>query len=492
MVKVLIVDDEPNVRMGLRKMIDWAGNGFEICGEAEDAYEGNRKILKCNPDIVLMDIKMPGKLGTDMIRESRAAGFNGRFIVLSGYSNFEYAKKVMKYGVKSYILKPIDEDELLEAVLNIKKEIERDNRIKGNETLVRKDKLKKLISGEVLEDFNDLEGDETSTLVLINIAEDSKNDLINKHLAHINNIDIINVNQYVATIFKDIKYERIIKTLLSIKEKMNEKSEFFAVVTNEQKTLLNIRNEYKNALNMMKNKFLYLEESVITSGVSVKECVEVENISEYMDKVVSYVEVQDNEKIEEIINLFKTYILQNKYSEERVKSICMNTLLNIRLKLFKDYEIDKNDISGNEDIIHNIYSKKSLKELLNYMNDELISMSKKVYVGSADNNIKRIISYMEKNYYNDIKLETLAEIFNYNSAYLGKLLKNALGENFNTKLDKIRIEKAKSLLINDKLKVYQVCEKVGYKNIDYFHSKFKKYVGTTPLTYKKNNEKKHK
>ena len=214
---------------------------------------------------------------------------------------------------------------------------------------------------------------------------------------------------------------------------MNEKSEFFAVVTNEQKTLLNIRNEYKNALNMMKNKFLYLEESVITSGVSVKECVEVENISEYMDKVVSYVEVQDNEKIEEIINLFKTYILQNKYSEERVKSICMNTLLNIRLKLFKDYEIDKNDISGNEDIIHNIYSKKSLKELLNYMNDELISMSKKVYVGSADNNIKRIISYMEKNYYNDIKLETLAEIFNYNSAYLGKLLKNALGENFNTK-----------------------------------------------------------
>ena len=126
------------------------------------------------------------------------------------------------------------------------------------------------------------------------------------------------------------------------------------------------------------------------------------------------------------------------------------------------------------------------------MNDELISMSKKVYVGSADNNIKRIISYMEKNYYNDIKLETLAEIFNYNSAYLGKLLKNALGENFNTKLDKIRIEKAKSLLINDKLKVYQVCEKVGYKNIDYFHSKFKKYVGTTPLTYKKNNEKKHK
>ena len=59
---------------------------------------------------------------------------------------------------------------------------------------------------------------------------------------------------------------------------------------------------------------------------------------------------------------------------------------------------------------------------------------------------------------------------------------------FNTYLDTIRIEQAKKLLMEDKLKVYQVCEKVGYKNIDYFHSKFKKYVGVSPLNYKKQVE----
>ena len=59
---------------------------------------------------------------------------------------------------------------------------------------------------------------------------------------------------------------------------------------------------------------------------------------------------------------------------------------------------------------------------------------------------------------------------------------------FNTYLDNIRIDQAKKLLMEDNLKVYQVCEKVGYKNIDYFHSKFKKYVGVSPLNYKKQVE----
>ena len=70
--------------------------------------------------------------------------------------------------------------------------------------------------------------------------------------------------------------------------------------------------------------------------------------------------------------------------------------------------------------------------------------------------MKRVVKYVEKNYYRDLKLKLLAEIFNYNSAYLGKAFKNYTGENFNTYLDKIRIEEAKKYLVNDKLKVYRI------------------------------------
>ena len=251
-----------------------------------------------------------------------------------------------------------------------------------------------------------------------------------------------------------------------------------------------ISEQYKKALKIMKNKFLYLEKSVVTIGEFENNEEDITmDMDNFIKRVQSYVEVQDYEKLEESIKSLEKCVIANKYPEDKIKAKFIDTLLNIREKLFKDYDIDKSEIPNNENIINKIYSKKSLSSMSQYLMKELNNMSKKVSLGSSDNNIKRIVSYMEKNYYKDLKLEGLAKIFNYNSAYLGKLLKSSTGENFNTRLDKIRIEKAKSLLVNDKLKVYQVCEKVGYKNIDYFHSKFKKYVGTTPLSYKKNNEK---
>ena len=118
----------------------------------------------------------------------------------------------------------------------------------------------------------------------------------------------------------------------------------------------------------------------------------------------------------------------------------------------------------------------------------LSSISKEICTNSNNSSIKRVVKYVEKNYYKDLKLENLAEIFNYNSAYLGKIFKSYAGESFNTYLDKIRIEEGKKLLVEENLKVYEVCERIGYKNIDYFHSKFKKYVGISPLNYKKQKE----
>ena len=95
-----------------------------------------------------------------------------------------------------------------------------------------------------------------------------------------------------------------------------------------------------------------------------------------------------------------------------------------------------------------------------------------------------MIDLINRNYFENLKLETLADVFNYNSAYLGKLFKNVTGEYFNTYVDKVRIEKAKQLL-DQGMKVYQVAEKVGYTNVDYFHSKFRKYVGTSPSAHRK-------
>ena len=111
-IKVLLCDDEQIVREGLRYIIDWEALGFTICGEAENGEDALAKIEKYKPGLVLMDIRMPKISGLELIAMMRGSGFTGEFIILSGYSDFEYARTAIRHGVSFYLTKPIDEDEL--------------------------------------------------------------------------------------------------------------------------------------------------------------------------------------------------------------------------------------------------------------------------------------------------------------------------------------------------------------------------------------------
>jgi two-component system response regulator YesN len=106
---------------------------------------------------------------------------------------------------------------------------------------------------------------------------------------------------------------------------------------------------------------------------------------------------------------------------------------------------------------------------------------------SADFSFQRIISYVNNNYSENLKIEALARLFNYNSAYMGKRFKEYSGYNFHTYLDVLRINAAKELLLTTDMKVYEISNAVGYTNTDYFYNKFKKNTGKSPLIFKKKN-----
>lgn len=91
METLLIADDEKNIRDGLKCILDWEALGFTVCGEASNGEEALSGILKSNPSLVLLDIRMPKLTGIDIIRIAREQGYDGRFIILSGYSDFSYA-----------------------------------------------------------------------------------------------------------------------------------------------------------------------------------------------------------------------------------------------------------------------------------------------------------------------------------------------------------------------------------------------------------------
>ncbi|MDL2300992.1 response regulator [Lachnospiraceae bacterium OttesenSCG-928-D06] len=119
MYRALIIDDEEIVRNGIRDLLDWNEAGFEICGEGVDGRDGLEKILRYQPHLVLVDIKMPGLSGIEVIEEARKRQFEGQFIILTGFSEFEFAKSAISLGVKEYLLKPIDDRELVRIIQNI-------------------------------------------------------------------------------------------------------------------------------------------------------------------------------------------------------------------------------------------------------------------------------------------------------------------------------------------------------------------------------------
>jgi len=115
--RVFLVDDEVWILVTLQKIIDWRKYGFEICGTARDGQVGLERIKNLKPDLIFSDIKMPGMNGIEFIRELRNEKIDAEVVVVSGYSDFEYAKSALKFGCMDYLMKPVDEEELI-ACLN--------------------------------------------------------------------------------------------------------------------------------------------------------------------------------------------------------------------------------------------------------------------------------------------------------------------------------------------------------------------------------------
>lgn len=115
MIRIVIVEDEALVKKGLLLTTDWESFDCEVVGEASNGYEGVEVITKLKPDIVITDIRMPGLDGMQMM-EALTGKVDSEYIIISGYSEFEYARQAVKFGVKDYLIKPINDDELNGAI----------------------------------------------------------------------------------------------------------------------------------------------------------------------------------------------------------------------------------------------------------------------------------------------------------------------------------------------------------------------------------------
>lgn len=132
-MKIIIVEDEFHIRMGLSKLISSMGEPYELIGEAEDGYEGMVMIKKYNPDVVITDIKMPKLNGLEMISNIRDCNMDISFVILSGYAEFSYAQKGISLGVEEYLLKPITVAKFKETMERVHKKLLKKRYLQKNE-----------------------------------------------------------------------------------------------------------------------------------------------------------------------------------------------------------------------------------------------------------------------------------------------------------------------------------------------------------------------
>lgn len=503
MYQLMIIDDEPVVRAGIKQLIPWENYNFELCAEGVDGKDGLRKVLDYSPDLVLVDVKMPGMSGIELIREAKKEGFEGKFIILTGYSDFDFAKSAISLGVRAYLLKPIDEDELLNNVQEVLDELDAKKNLDDYYTLselkARQEVLYRLLMHSADKDTlrkeiklygMDFNYHSFCTAILSTKSTYLENDsnkvkereeLIYKDLVH---VDKITVDDKLVLICKGRSYQEILTTLVKNNERVKRyyREGFFIAIGHNVAYWEDLSFSYECAKLLTEYEFLYKDSEAVS--IEILNQIGINAVGNFTDRLCSLIEIGDVDAIHQIMKELKHCYKNELMKESEVKILVIHNMVLLHSVLERRYESKKENFPDFEKFIDGIKRVECLEGLMEMVDDYCVKATLCIGASTTDVVVKRMISYIEKNYDQDLKLEGIAKIFNYNSAYLGKVFKKEMGESFNNVLDSIRIENAKRLLIESDLKVYQVSKQVGYSNIDYFYSKFKKNVGISPKEYK--------
>lgn len=519
MYTVLISDDEISIREGLKYIMDWEGLGFTICGEAGNGSDALTEILAKQPDLVLLDIRMPKMQGIDVIIAAREQGYTGKCILLSGYSDFGYAQTAMRYGVDFYLTKPIDEDELSQAVQTIKESLDKESL---NDKYVNQYKLKakNVILQELLTNFsgesvNSLSEEDMKQLNLdADIYQVVIYENFNRKIADLayNFADLLKITnkgnqtfEYIKVVAMDViilKGEFALKKfqdfLLHYEKDPPQKGSpldsLFIAYGPPVEHLSKINHSYSHALNLINRRF-FCSQGQHTLGYeelpNMQEKMNTltnESIQEYTELLTGHLQTFNRKKVAETLYELNEYLYNVNDSIPAIKLFLVDLYLQIKEKLNHTYSTIEIPFPTNSAIIELIEKKYYLYEIIRFFSEQFEMIMNATGNSSRDSIIDDIIYYIDHNYQNNIKLESIAPLFGYNSAYLGKIFSKTVGINFNSYVDYIRINHSKELLLQNKLKVYEISEVVGYKNVDYFHKKFKKYVGVSPAEFRKNAE----
>ncbi len=502
-LRVMLVEDEAIVRNDIKKIIRWEDEGYQLVAEAENGPEALRFLEEQKIDIIISDIEMPGMSGLDLAARVLRSYTTVKFIFLTAYSDFEFARASMRLGIDSYILKHEMSPQLLLGELN-----------RQREELVKKgyqkaacvnDAMHNLMCVPQAEDVcekilgdNGIEfGAGRSFLALIDMEEEVSDKVRSFAAAVINRSlcgqgvagrTVFTIQESAIGVLVTLRPEALAGDPLrlavqlcvnNIQEQLQSVfgRQFFICVSGMIGGAAELYPVYQALSGAGKQRYFYQTPRVIFGDMKKSDPAALDG------EVASLCELLRQQRLPEARDAMET-LLTRDMQEARDMDALKRALASITGLIAGIWNGEHEEAAAVSPVA--LYQELLALPSVFHACDRLCEMLEQVRRLQAEKHQKRIArirEYVAKNYADDISLDQLGELIGVSGAYMSQFFKQQTGVSFKTYLMDIRMKKAGELLRTGDQKIGNVGENVGYSSTPYFCLMFKQYFGMTPREF---------
>jgi len=521
--RVLIADDEQLTRIGIRYFITKMAE-YEVVDEAINGQETLEKILMLNPDIVLLDIKMPLYSGLEVLESLHKIKHPAKIILLSGYDDFHFAQKALKYGACDYLLKPTTYENLLEAFSKVKTMIQNEKTVQDKMKVTEKYKdgalslfLPQFFLRIIKKEFTDREYNEKLDLFeipysdmrvilvgpdrMFSLRTDSSEEMYNVIITKI----IYQINEYIRT--KGLKYscsfliEKDTLALVLFTEECSNKDvtnfvrdlrEHLNAILGMTSTismgkefpLINASESYADARKKLNQRF-FVGENRIIFELDQHSADDKIQCADFEKAILNAIRYQDMKGTKALIDEFYHHLDSKRIPKEEWLRFCYEISFSIS-NLIQDYSMD-NEPDGLIDEIGIIAGLSSVHDVKDWLSKIITDAAMLLQGGGSEQPliIRKAMKYIENHYKEHISLTELADHVSLSLNYFSSLFKQTTGKTVLEYITCRRMLEAKRLLKYTQLNVSEIAYQLGYINPRYFSEVFQRNENMTPTQYRK-------
>ncbi len=515
---MLIVDDEKLERVLINKGFPWEDHGFSVIGEASSGVEALEFIKHRKPELILTDISMPHMDGLELAKHILSMDENAHVVIITGYREFDYARRAVKLGVEDFLLKPVDMKELGDIAARIKEKIMKEKaheqevellkqNVSADQDILMESFFQRLVEKRTSEEeatqklyaYGCEALLETCCCINIHLKEETEERDVPSHKKA---MDILRENQMPHTIsflhyMKNIVLFCVGSSLhngIEIADSIHQK-----LLQHHLDSTIGISSSHcgfpgiAKAFTESENA---LSASVLLGGNQVITYEEYLRVMEknpdkltfdwegFLFALTNGVSDKVTAGIEDYIN----GIRNSKIAEVEYLRLMVMDLMSKAGSTLNKYGDSLEQLIGEEQLYEQIRAIQTLDECRIFLKDYMSMIldyhcSKKTRQGSKV--VKEALEYIKANFCDPgISLKTAASVVYSNESYLSRVFKKEVGQSLIEYVMKKRIEESIFLLNTTDLKVYEIAEKVGFKDPHYFSICFKKHVGVTVKEFK--------